>query len=126
MTYGTFRADPDGVQFPDPDQAERDFARMAEHGFNVVRTYTVPPRQLLDIALRHGLLVMVGLPWEQHVAFLDDPDRAAAIERRVREGVRICARHPALLAFSVGNEIPAAIVRWHRRAMNASTRSSPT
>ena len=28
-------------------------------------------------------------------------------------GVRACAGHPALLAYAVGNEIPASIVRWH-------------
>jgi GT2 family glycosyltransferase len=86
---------------------------MADVGINTVRVYTVPPRWLLDIALDEGLLVMVGLPWEQHVTFLDDADRAADIVRRVREGARTCAGHPALLAFAVGNEIPTPIVRWH-------------
>ena len=58
---------------------------------------------------------MVGLPWEQHVAFLDDRARARAIEERVRDGVRACAGHPAVLCYAVGNEIPAPIVRWHGR-----------
>ena len=34
--------------------------------------YTPPRLDLLDEAARHGLRVMVGLPWSQHVAFLDD------------------------------------------------------
>jgi GT2 family glycosyltransferase len=84
-------------------------------GLNAVRTYTVPRRQLLDAAARHGLRVMVGLPWEQHVAFLEEADRARSITQRVREGVRACASHPALLCYAVGNEIPAPIVRWHGR-----------
>ena len=46
--------------------------RMAANGLNALRTYTVPPRWLLDAALRHGLWVMVGLAWEQHVDFLDE------------------------------------------------------
>jgi GT2 family glycosyltransferase len=58
---------------------------------------------------------MVGLPWEQHVAFLDDPALVRSIERRVRDGVRACAAHPAVLCYAVGNEIPAPIVRWHGR-----------
>src|SRR6185295_6682008 len=61
------------------------------------------------------LRVMVGLPWEQHVAFLDEPARATDILRRVRDGARQCAGHPGLLCFAVGNEIPAGIVRWHGR-----------
>ena len=58
---------------------------------------------------------MAGLPWEQHVAFLDERGLADDIVRRVQAGVRACARHPALLCFTVGNEIPAPIVRWHGR-----------
>src|SRR5439155_3030068 len=61
------------------------------------------------------LLVMVGMPWEQHVTFLDDRERARSIEQRVAEGVRACAGHPAVLSYSIGNEIPASIVRWHGR-----------
>jgi GT2 family glycosyltransferase len=59
------------------------------------------------------LHVMVGLPWEQHVAFLDDRSKSRCIEQRVREGVRACAAHPAVLTYAIGNEIPAPIVRWH-------------
>src|SRR5882724_11992284 len=70
VTYGTFRPDADGRQFPARETVERDFARMAASGVNSVRTYTVPPRWLLDAAQKHGLFVMVGLPWEQHISFL--------------------------------------------------------
>src|SRR5262245_37287117 len=113
VTYGTFAPDADGNQFPPREIVERDFAQMAANGFNSVRVYTVPPRWLLDCADEQGLKVMAGLPWEQHVAFLDDRGRAASIEKRVREGVRSIAGHPALLCISIGNEIPAAICRWH-------------
>ena len=58
---------------------------------------------------------MVGLPWEQHITFLDSRSRAGDIEARVREGVRACAGHPAILCYAVGNEIPASIVRWYGR-----------
>ncbi len=62
---------------------------------------------------RHGLRVMIGLPWEQHVTFLDDKKRARSIEARIRAGVRSCAGHPAVLCYAIGNEIPAPIVRWY-------------
>jgi O-antigen biosynthesis protein len=115
VTYGTFRPSEDEHQYPDPAAVERDFAQMAEAGINAVRTYTIPPRWLLDAALRHDLRVMVGLPWEQHIAFLDEKRRAKSITESVRTGVRACADHPAVLCFAVGNEIPASIVRWHGR-----------
>ena len=115
VTYGTFRPDGDGNKYACAELVERDFAEMAAAGVNAVRTYTVPPRWLLDAAQRHGLHVMVGLPWEQHVTFLDDRKRARSIELRVREGVRSCAGHPAVLCYAIGNEIPTSIVRWHGR-----------
>ena len=112
VTYGTFAPQADGSDYPPDERLARDFAAMSASGVNTLRCYTVPPRRLLDQAQRHGLRVMVGLPWEQHVAFLD---RAADIERRVREGVRRCAGHPAVLCYAIGNEIPGGIVRWHGR-----------
>jgi O-antigen biosynthesis protein len=115
VTYGTFRPDGEGFEYGDERIVEHDFEQMSAAGVNAVRTYTVPPRWLLDAALRHGLYVMVGVPWEQHVAFLDDAGRARSIEQRVRERVRACAGHPAVLCYTIGNEIPAPIVRWHGR-----------
>lgn len=113
VTYGTFRPDGQGTDLPRPDVVEADFRQMAARGINAVRVYVTPPSWLFDLAQRYGLRVMVGLPWEQHVTFLDDGDRAARIERRVREAVRGCAGHPAILCYVIGNEIPASIVRWH-------------
>jgi GT2 family glycosyltransferase len=115
VTYGPFRTNGEGSQYHTPDVVDRDFAQMAEHGINTVRCYTLPPRWLLDLAEKHGLWVMVGLPWEQHVVFLDDRDLARSIEERVRAGVRACAGHPAVLCYAIGNEVPAPIVRWHGR-----------
>ena len=113
VTYGPFRPDPDGCEYGTRVQVERDFRLMHAHGVNCVRTYTVPPRWLLDIAGEQGLRVMVGLAWEQHIAFLDDRRRRRSILRRVRDGVRECCGHPAVLAFAIGSEIPAAVVRWY-------------
>lgn len=115
VTYGTFRPDADGCDYPDPTRVAADFEQMAQHGINSVRVYTPPPRWLLDLAQRHGLRVMIGLPWEQHITFLDERSVQDDILRRVREGVRACAGHPALLSFAIGNEIPATIVRWYGR-----------
>jgi GT2 family glycosyltransferase len=115
VTYGTFSPEGELGHFPSPATVSRDFAAMAENGINAVRTYSVPPPWLLDLAGQHGLWVMVGLPWEEHVTFLDDRSRTKSIKERVRAGVRACAGHPAVLCYAIGNEIPASIVRWHGR-----------
>jgi GT2 family glycosyltransferase len=113
VTYGTFRPGPNGQEHHDPKTVERDFVQMAGNGFNAIRTYTVPPRWVLDAAQDHGLRVMIGIPWEQHITFMDDGKRCRSIEERVRAGVRACAGHPAVLYYTIGNEIPAPVVRWH-------------
>jgi len=112
VTYGTFCPNGDGHQFPPRDLVAADFSHMAANGLNAVRTYTVPPRWLLDAALEHGLWVTVGLPWEQHVDFLHPRSRARSIEARVQAGVAACAGHPAVLCYAVANEIPSRVVRW--------------
>src|SRR5437773_11695714 len=59
VTYGTFRPDANGCEYKSPEVVERDFALIAANGMNAIRTYTVPPRCLLDSAQRRGLHVMV-------------------------------------------------------------------
>jgi O-antigen biosynthesis protein len=117
VTYGAFRPDGVGNEYHDLAAVERDFALMAANGVNAVRIpHTVPPRSLLDAAERHGLRVMVGLSAEQYVGYLIDGKRSD-VEGVLRRKMRACARHPALLCYAIGNEIPAPIVRWlgHRR-----------
>jgi GT2 family glycosyltransferase len=112
VTYGTFAPDAAGRHFPAFARAAADFALMRQAGINTVRTYTVPDRAFLDLAADHGLRVMVGVPWADHVAFLNDRAMSRAIRRDVTGHVRALASHPAVLLLALGNEIPAAIVRW--------------
>jgi GT2 family glycosyltransferase len=113
VTYGPFAPHEDGCEYGTRGGVESDFAQMRACGLNAVRTYTVPPRWLLDVAQRVGLYVMVGLPWEQHVTFLDRRRTRNDIVERVRHGVAACAGHPAVCGYAIGNEIPAPIARWY-------------
>lgn len=115
VTYGTFAPDERGDQFPAQKKVLADFRAISANGFNVVRSYTVPPARVLDAAAECKLQILAGLTWEQHVAFLDDRARAEDIRRRVRDQARSCAGHDSLFGFTIGNEIPASIVRWHGR-----------
>jgi GT2 family glycosyltransferase len=115
VTYGTFAPRDGQGQFPAPEVVSRDFAHMAAAGINTVRVYTPPSHALLDAAADAGLRVLVGLPWTQHVAFLDDKRLAREIRRDAVEQVRALAQHPAVLLFALGNEVPPGIVRWHGR-----------
>lgn len=115
VTYGTFCPRDDSVQFPEMQVVDSDFAMIAQNGITAVRTYTVPPIWLLDLAKKHNLRVMVGLPWEQHITFLDERKRAKSIEEKIRKSVKGLLKHPAILCYTVGNEIPQSIVRFYGR-----------
>ncbi len=112
-TYGPFPPGPDGTQFPGRETVTRDFRLMAEMGANTLRVFTVPPVWLLDLAAAAGLKVLAGIPWSQHITFLDSAPVQTEIIRTVVEAVRGLGRHPAILAYLVGNEIPPDMVRWH-------------
>ena len=113
VTYGPFRPHADGHTYPSPKSVERDFALIAASGINAIRTYNAPPRWLLDCAQEHGLRVMVGLQGERHFAFLEDKKALEDIRKQVSTGARACSGHPAVLSYTIANEIPAHIVRWH-------------
>jgi GT2 family glycosyltransferase len=115
VSYGTFAPDADGVLFPALPRVARDFDAIAELEANTVRTYTPPPLAVLDEACRCGLRAIIGVPWMQHVAFLDRRVDEREIRRSVRDHVRRLATHPAALLFALGNEIPPPVVRWYGR-----------
>ena len=48
VTYGSFKPDSQGVDYPSSSTVQTDFALMRSNGVNCVRTYTVPPCWLLD------------------------------------------------------------------------------
>ena len=112
VTYGTFEPDGHGDEYPPRELVARDFEMMAANGVNAVRTYTVPPLWLLDLAHEHGLLVMVGLAAERYVGYEIDRAGAPDVRELVRASIRGCSGHPAILAYAVANEIPAPTVRW--------------
>tara|TARA_B100000686_G_scaffold209267_1_gene216174 strand:- start:85 stop:2769 length:2685 start_codon:yes stop_codon:yes gene_type:complete len=113
VSYGTFAPDSNGYQFPTLSRVREDFQSMTRSGINTVRTYTVPDLDFLDEAAAASLSVIVGIPWMQHVAFLDDKTRTQSIRHEIVDDVRTIADHPATLLVALGNEIPPGVVRWH-------------
>ena len=113
LTYGPFPPRSDGEHLPEPGRLAADFARVAALGANALRVYYPPARDVLDVALAHGLRLLVDVPWEKHRAFFEDH----AAHRGAREMVARVARdlgdHPAVLGVSVGNEIPHDVARFY-------------
>ena len=113
VTYGTFRANADGEPFPSRAQVRDDFARMRETGVNTVRLYSPPPDWLADAAADAGLHLFPDICWGPRRCEIDEPDRLRMLFAWTREHTRRLADHPAILLFSIGNEIPPLIVRWY-------------
>lgn len=112
LVYGPFAPNGNGEPFPLSAQVKSDFEQIRALGANLLRIYHVPPPWFLDLALEHGLKLMVDVPWAKHICFLDDSDTRDAARNAVREAARACAMNPAVFAISVVNEIPPDIVRW--------------
>jgi hypothetical protein len=119
VTYGPFASGSHGAPFPECEQVERDFAEMRELGANCVRTFTTPPRWLLDQAERAGLWVLVGLAWTQHACFPDSPETMESNRQLLRDGVYNVAGHRAILAYLIGT------ARAHGVRRRFGPRSSP-
>lgn len=116
VTYGPFPPNDRGEPFPGRSQVAADFELMREAGIDAVRTYVVPPEWLLAVAEECGIGLLMDVPWSKHLCFLDG-DRA---RREARDAVHHAAdlggRFANVIGYSVGNEIPADVVRWHGAA----------
>jgi len=118
VTYGTFRprAD-DEARFPERSRLKLDLAAMGDAGFTVVRTYTPPPDDLLDLAADTDLQVLAGAFYPDWRYLVGASRRQARQVLRVaRAEVRATARRLAgnehVLALVLGNEVPADAIRW--------------
>src|SRR4030095_5303742 len=112
VSYGPFRENPAGEPFPDKRAAELDCALLRELGANTVRVYHVPPSWFCELARAFDVRLLVGIPWQQHVRFLDSSRTRAEIRSRSRDAAESLAPAP-LLGLLVGNEIPPQVVRWY-------------
>jgi O-antigen biosynthesis protein len=126
VTYGTFAVRADGALFPPPVQVERDLAAMREIGFNVVRTYTLPTDDILKLAAEQGMRVLPDVfypDWRYLLGGSRRQQRQVAREarRQVRDAVRRLAGNPTVLALSLGNEVPADVLRWYGTEVVAGT-----
>jgi len=117
VTYGTFAPRDDGALFPAREVVKSDFAAIAEAGFTTVRTYTSPPEDVLELAADWDLRVLAGVFWPDWRYVLGAGKsglRRLARDAReaVRSQVRRLAGHEQVLAVTIGNEVPADVLRW--------------
>ncbi len=116
VTYGTFAPNSVGEPYPEIDQVRADFARMASAGINTVRMYTPPSNRIADAAEAAGIYLVPDICWGPRICRqLENPEQRQMIRDWTRQNARRLAGHPAILMFSIGNEIPPLMVRWYGR-----------
>ncbi len=112
VTYGPFKPDATGHPFASPEQTRQDFGLARELGANVLRIYNTPPRWFLDLAQEFGLRLLIDIPWNKHLCFLEKDEHRDGALKTVRDCIRQCGGHASVFAFSIVNEIPSDIARW--------------
>jgi O-antigen biosynthesis protein len=115
VTYGPFAPGEDGTQFPSAARLRSDFGQMMSAGFNAIRVYHVPPQRLLQVADEQGMQVLIDVPWRKHLCFLDSAEAQREARLAVQQAAEVGQDYSSVLAYSIGNEIPADILRWHGR-----------
>lgn len=113
VTYGPFAPNDDGDHFPDHIRVVRDLQMMREAAINAIRTYYVPPDWFLETASEQGMLVLVDVPWPKHLCFLDSVEAQRIARELVHEAAVCGRRHPCILGYSIANEVPPDVIRWH-------------
>ncbi len=118
VTYGSFKRRLDGELFPEWSEIKKDLLQIEAAGLNTVRTYSLPPPEMLDLARELGLRLIVGLHYEDWRYETSSGRRVCkrvldAGRRAVDEAIERCGGRPEVLAISVGNEVPADVARVH-------------
>ena len=115
VTYGSFAPNEQAEPFPPFRVLQDDFHRMREAGINTVRLYSPPSDRIADAAAKAGLYLVPDICWGPRRCELDDVERLGFMHEWIREHARRLAGHPAILMYSLGNEIPPLMVRWYGR-----------
>jgi len=117
ITYGTFRPRADGALYPERARIKEDFEAIVDAGFTVVRTYTAPPDDVVELADDWGLRLLAGVFYADWRYLVGGSRRdRARVRREARREVEAVSRRlwgaDCVLGLCLGNEVPADVVRW--------------
>jgi GT2 family glycosyltransferase len=59
------------------------------------------------------MTVLIDVPWAKHTCFLDNAQARRAAREAVQRAAQRGRGHTCVLGYSVANEIPPLVVRWH-------------
>lgn len=112
ISYGPFPPNKKGEPYPEAARLEEDFKLIRAMKYNVVRIYEPPTEAVFKAAARHGLRLLVGLTWTDHVDFIGSKSAQREILQRVTEQASRLKDRPEVAGLLVGNELEKTLVRW--------------
>jgi O-antigen biosynthesis protein len=112
VSYGPFPPNCAGEPYPEAERLEADFKLIRAMRYNVVRLYEPPTDAIFAAAAKHGLRLLVGLTWTDHVDFLASQTAQREILQRVEAQAARLAQRPEVVGLLVGNELEKSLVRW--------------
>jgi O-antigen biosynthesis protein len=114
VSYGPFAPNSRGERYPEPERVAEDFALMRQLGVNVIRIYVPAPAWMFELAAKHSLRLIAGFLWASHLMFLDSAANAREIRNSVaKQAGEMRGFRDAIFAYSLGNEIRPALLRWY-------------
>jgi len=85
---------------------EKDFKMMEEAGINTIRTYEPLPEELLDLALKHNIMVIENVVYPTSTTRYNSKKELTALKDEAKRNVEAHKNHPAILAWSIWNDAP--------------------
>lgn len=89
-----------------------EFPRIKAAGFNTIRVYETPAREVLDLAAENQLQILLTIPWHWDSLFTEHPDTIGDAKRDLSLFLTRHGQHPALGALIIANEIRPDLVRF--------------
>lgn len=111
VTYGPFRPSVQSNQYLS-GKVEQDLANIVALHANTVRVYELPSDGFAELAERHGLRLLIDVPWPKHLDVYHDTAQQMRCIRQVRAAAATVAGWPNVAGLLLGNEIPSDLARW--------------
>ncbi len=105
VTYGPFP--PDNLPYH-----AIELNRIAQAGFNTIRTYEKPDSSLLDLAAEHNLIIIPTIPWDWDSLFTENPETLLSAKDELTLFLSQYGKHRALGALILANEIRPDLARF--------------
>lgn len=95
---------PDHGLYTPKDWLRKNMELMKKANVNAIRTHFLSPPEFVDLCDELGFYLLQELPIDWGTNYIHDPEWVGPAMMRIEGGIRRDRHHPAIMAWSVGNE----------------------